>query len=157
MQRWIVIAVVGAILFGLGGGYALWTYRQNRPQKVWVPLALNENLPEEKREQLAVEIKTKLLEGTSIRDAVKETGLAARLGFSSDEAAEADVRKRLFVEVGEADVPSDGTTAPKRVPSLNIGLNAQRKSFQPMSEVSMRIMKDVWKMLGIKEPSGPTI
>ena len=135
----------------------MWTYRQNRPQPVWVPLALNENLPEEKREELAVQIKTKLLEGTSIRDAVKETGLVGRLGYPSEEAAVADVRKRLFVEVGEADVPSDGGTAPRKVPSINIGIKAQRKSFKPMSEVSMRIMRDVWKMLGIKDPSGPTI
>lgn len=158
MQRWIVIAVLGAILFGLGGGYALWTYRQNRPQPVWVPLALNESLPLEKREQLAVQIKTKLLEGTTLRDAVKETGLAARLGLPSDEAAEAEVRKRLIVEVGEADVPSAAGIAPVKVPSINIGIRAQRKSFKPMSEVSMRIMRDVWKMLGIKEPSsGPAI
>ena len=158
MQRWIVIAVLGAILFGLGGGYAVWTYKQNRPQPVWVPLALNENLPQEKREELAAQIKSKLLEGTTLRDAVKETGLAGRLGLPSDEAAEAEVRKRLFVEIGEADVPSAAGIAPTRVPSINIGIKAQRKSFKPMSEVAMRIMRDVWKMLGIKEPSsGPTI
>jgi len=146
MQRWIVIAVVGALLFGLGGGFALWTYRENRPKKVWVPLALNEELPAEKREELATQIKGKLLEGTIIQDAVKETGLTNKLKLSSASEAEAEVRKRLFVEVGEAETPA-GT-----VPSINIGLNCQRKSYDAMGAVAMRMMRDVWKMLGIKEP-----
>jgi hypothetical protein len=146
MQRWIVIAVVGALLFGLGGGFALWTYRENRPQKVWVPLALNEELPEEKREELATQIKGKLLEGSIIQDAVKETGLANRLKLSSAAEAEAEVRKRLFVEVGEADTPVG------RVPSINIGFNCQRKSYDAMGAVATNIMEDVWDMLGIKKP-----
>ena len=146
MQRWIVIAVVGALLFGLGGGFALWTYRQNRPQQVWVPLALNEELPEEKREELAAQIKEKILEGNIIKDAVKETGLTNKLKLSSDAEAEAEVRKRLFVKVGEADSPM-GT-----VPAIHVGVNCQKKSFEAMGAVAMRIMKDVWKMLGIKEP-----
>lgn len=145
MQRWIVIAVVGALLFGLGGGFALWTYRQNRPQQVWVPLALNEELPEEKREELATQIKGKLLEGSIIQDAVKETGLANKLKLSSAEA-EAEVRKRLFVEVGEADTPVG------KVPSINIGFNCQRKSYDAMGAVATNIMEDVWDMLGIKRP-----
>lgn len=156
MQRWIVIAVVGALLFGLGGGFALWTYRENRPKKVWVPLVLNEELPAEKRAELAEQIKTKLLEGTILRDAVKDTGLAGKLGLPSDEAAEAEVRKRLIVEVGDAEVRGDEGFA-RRLPSINIGLNAQRKTYTPMGEVAMRIMKDVWKMLGIKEPAAPAI
>lgn len=146
MQRWIVIAVVGALLFGLGGGFALWTYYQNRPKVVWVPLALNEELPVEKREELAVEIKAKILEGSTIPDAVRDTGLTSKLNFSSAAEAEAEVRKRLFVKVGEAETPAG------RVPSINVGLDCQRKSFDAMGQVAMRIMKDVWKMLGIKEP-----
>lgn len=152
MQRWIVIALVGAILFGLGGGYGLWTYRQNRPQKVWVPLALNETLSPEKREELAGEIRKKLLEGPTLADAVKDTGLARKLGVSSDSEAEKEARSRFFVEVGEADLPN-GTT----VPSVNVGFNVQRKTFGAFGEVAMRVMKDVWKMLGIKEPDGQTI
>lgn len=155
MQRWIIVALVGAILFGLGGGYALWTYRENRPRKVWVPLALNEKFPAEKREELAGEIRNKLLDGTTLADVVKETGLTAKLGLSSDADAEAELRKRLFVEVGEADVPN--SMPPKRVPSVNIGINAQRKSYDAFGAVAMRLMKDVWKMLGIKEPQGDSI
>ena len=147
MQRWIVIAVVGALLFGLGGGFALWTYRQNRPQQVWVPLALNEELPAEKREELAAQIKEKLLEGTIIGDAVKETGLTNKLKLSSDAEAEAEARKRLFVVVGETSTETAGP-----VPSINIGFHCQRKSYFAMGDMAKRIMQDVWKMLGIKAP-----
>jgi hypothetical protein len=147
MQRWIVIAVVVALLGAVGGGFGLWTYRQNRPQKVWVPLALNAALPAEKKEQLAKDVKAKLLEGTIIADAVKDVNLASKLNLPSNEAAEAEVRNRLFVELGET--PGANGAA---VPSLNIGLNCQRKTFNVMGEVATRMMKDVWKMLGIKEP-----
>lgn len=156
MQRWIVIAVVGVLLCGLGGGFALWTYRENRPQNVWVPLVLNEELPAEERGKLAARIKEGLLQGDILSEVVKDTGLAGKLKLPSDEAAEAEVRKRLMVEVGEADVPTeDGIT--RRLPSINIGIRAQRKSYTPMGEVAVRMMKDVWKMLGIKEPAAPTI
>lgn len=156
MQRWIVLAVVGAILFGLGGGFALWTYRQNRPQKVWVPVVLNQNLPEDKQKELAAKIEEKLREGDLLLQVVKDTRLASKLGLPSDHEAEGEVRKRLFVEVSEVDVPADNG-ATNRVPAINVGIHAQRKSFDSMGEVAMRIMKDVWKMLGIKEPAAPTI
>lgn len=155
MHRWIVIAVVGALLFGLGGGFALWNYRENRPKKVWVPLILNEDLPEEKRVELAEKIKAKLLEGPILREAVKDTGLASSLKISEEEA-EAEVRKRLMVELDEAIVKTEDGLS-RSVPAINIGINAQRKTYAPMGKVSMRIMKDVWKMLGIKEPEAPEI
>jgi len=153
MQRWIVVALIGAILVGLGGGFGLWTYRQNKPSPVWVPLALNDSVPPEKREDLAKEIKKKLLEGTLMRDAVKETGLAGKRGFTSDSEAEEEAKKLLFVEVGEADNPATG----QKVPSINIGFKAQRKLYKPYGEVAMRVMKEVWKMLGIKAPEDQTI
>ncbi len=156
MQRWIVIAVVGMLLCCMGGVVAVWSYWQNRPKKVWVPLVLNEELPADKREELAVKIKTALLEGDIIREVVKDTGLAGKLKLPSDEAAEAEVRKRLIVEVGEADVPAEDGFV-RKLPSINVGINAQRKTYTPMGEVAMRMMKDVWKMLGIKEPAAPTI
>jgi O-methyltransferase involved in polyketide biosynthesis len=147
MQRWIVIAVVVAFLGAVAGGFCLWTYRQNKPQRVWVPVGLNPDLPEDKREQLAEQIKAKLLEGSIILDAVKDVGLAPQLDLPTSEAAEAEVKKRLFVEIGET-VTQQGAT----VPSLNVGVNAQRKTFAAMGKVSTRLMKDVWKILGIKEP-----
>lgn len=149
MQRWIVIAVIGALLVGLGGGFALWTYRQNRPMPVWVPLALNSEVPAEKREQLAAEIKAKLLEGTILVDAAKDVGLAGKLKLPTHEAAAAEARRQLFVKVGEAQTPAGN------VPSINIGFESQRKTFGPMGEMAGRVMKDVWKMLGIKEPERP--
>jgi len=148
MQRWIVMAVVGALLAGAGGGFALWNYRENRPKKVWVPLPLNAALTEEKREQLAAEIKAKLLAGTIIADAVEETDFASKMKLTPEQA-EAEARQRLFVELGETDTPMG------RVPSVNIGFNCQRKSFNAYGSLATRLMKDVWKMLGIKEPEAP--
>lgn len=145
--------MVAVTLLGLGGVFALWTYRQNRPQKVWVPLVIKEELPPEAREKLAKEIKVKLEEGDIIRNAVEDTDLALKIGVKSNAEAEAEVRKRLFVQVGEADLPPDASGISKRMPSINIGINCQRKTFTPMGELAKRLMKDVWKMLGIQVPA----
>ena len=149
MQRWIVIALVGAILVGLGGGFALWNYRQNRPDRVWVRQPLNPELPVADRDRLAAEVKAKILEGTAIPDMVRDVGLAVKLDLPSDAAAETEARNRLFVEIGEFEGPS-GT-----IPLLNVGFTCQRKTHNAMADASMRVMKDVWKMLGIKEPEAP--
>ncbi len=147
MQRWLVIAVIGAILMGLGGGYALYTYRRNLPDKVWVPFAnLNPELTQEQRENFAGQVRKRLLDGSIMTEAVKDTGLAAKLGVASDAAAEEQARKGLFVLAGEVDTPTG------RLPSINVGFDCQRKTHKAMGDLAVRLMEDVWKMLGINPP-----
>ena len=135
---------------GAGGGFALWTYRSGMPKPVWVPLPLNPALTDEQREDAAAKLKAKLLEGDTLTNVVKELGLAAKLKLPTDEAAEAEVRRLLFVKPGEADSPMG------RIPSINIGFESQRKTYDAYSEASMRLMKDVSKILGLKDPASET-
>ena len=79
--------------------------------------------------------------------------MAAKRGFNSESEAEAEAKEFFFVEVGEAEVPATG----QKVPSINIGFKSQRKSQKVYGDVAMRLMKDVWKMLGIKAPGDQTI
>jgi hypothetical protein len=149
MQRWIVLAVVAMMLVLGGGGYAYWTYKQNRPHPMWVPLPINPQLPDAKREELARELKAKLGTTVILTQVSKDLGLAKRWELASDSAAAAEVGRRLFVKVGEADTPMG------RVPSLNIGVEGPNKDVKLTGEIAMRLMEDVRKILGVKPPPPP--
>jgi hypothetical protein len=147
MQRWIVFGVVAVLLVLGGGGFAYRTYKQNRPQPMWVPLPINPELPQEKRKEVVTELKKSLLKPEVLIQVSKDLGLPKTLGLPTDEAAANDIAQRLFVEVGEADAPTGG-----KVPSINIGIRGKRKDSEVSGKIAMRLMQDVWKILGIKPP-----
>ncbi len=137
-----------AMLLVLGGGaFALRVYKQNRPQPIWVPLPINAELPAEKRNEIAAELKKSLMKPEVLIQVSKDLGLAKSFGLPTDEAAANEVAQRMFVEVGEADAPTGG-----KVPSINIGIKGKRKDTEVSGKIAMRLMQDVWKILGIKPP-----
>jgi hypothetical protein len=147
MQRWIVFGVVAMLLVLGGGAFALRVYKQNRPQPIWVPLPINAELPAEKRNEIAAELKKSLMKPEVLIQVSKDLGLAKSFGLPTDEAAANEVAQRMFVEVGEADAPTGG-----KVPSINIGIKGKRKDTEVSGKIAMRLMQDVWKILGIKPP-----
>jgi hypothetical protein len=130
-----------------GGGFAYKTYQRNRPQPIWVPLPINPELPDEKRKEVAAELKKSLMKPEVLLQVSKDLGLPKSFGLPSDEAAANEVAQRMFVEVGEADAPTGG-----KVPSINIGIKGKRKDAGVSGKIAMRLMQDVWKILGIKPP-----
>jgi hypothetical protein len=147
MQRWIVFGVVAMLLVLGGGGFAYRTYKQNRPQPIWVPLPINPELPAEKRKEVAAELKKNLMKPEVLLQVSKDLGLPKILGLPTDEAAANEVAQRMFVDVGEAAAPTGGM-----VPSINIGIKGKRKDTEVSGKIAMRLMQDVWKILGIKPP-----
>ncbi|RYD32591.1 MAG: hypothetical protein EOP87_12555 [Verrucomicrobiaceae bacterium] len=146
MQRWIVLGgLVLMLMFG-GAIYAYSNYKQGRPHPVWVPLPINRELPEEKRTEIATGLKTKLSDDSILFQVSKDLGLPGRMKLPDDGAVAAEIRKRLFVDVGEAE------TAMGRVPSINIGVKGAVRDQKISEDVAMRLMEDVWKILGIKPP-----
>lgn len=133
------------LIFG-GGIYAYTNYKQGRPHPVWVPLPINPELPEEKRTEIAGDLKTKLSSDDILIKISKDLGLPGRMELPDDAAVAAEVRKRLFVDVGEAQSPGG------RVPSINIGVKGKARDKKISEDVAMRLMEDVWKILGIKPP-----
>jgi hypothetical protein len=148
MQRWIVFGVVAMVVALGGGGWAYRSYQQNRPHPVWVPLALNPGLPGEKRNEIARDLKAKLEKPALLMQLSKDLNLPQALGVTSDEAAATEVAGRLFVTVGEADTPAGG-----KVPSINVGVKGKVKDQEVSGKIAMRLMQDVWKILGIKPPA----
>ena len=148
MQRWIVLGVLAAILAVGGGGFAYWTYKQNRPSPVWVPLSINPEFSEDKRQGLAKELKEKLSKPEILNQVSVDLQLAKKWNLATDQLAAQEIAKRLFVTVGEMDSPQG------RGPSINIGIQGIRRDAAVSGEVAMRLMKDVWKILGIDPKTG---
>jgi hypothetical protein len=146
MQRWIVFGVLAMILVVGGGGFGYWTYRQNRPSPMWVPLLINRELAEDKRREIAKDLKEKLNKPEILNKVSSDLHLAEKWHLSTDESAAREIAKRLFVRVGEADSPEG------RVPSINIGVEGTRRDIVVSGDIALRLMKDVWKILGIKPP-----
>jgi len=151
MQRWIVVGVIVAALAVLGGGYGAWRYRQNKPDKMWVPLPINASLSEEQKVVEAAKLKEELKSSGSLLRVSKDLALAEKWKMGTDEAATAELERRLFIEPGEAQ------TAMGKAPSLNIGVSGTRKERNLLGDISLHLIKEVWKILGIKPPAGQTI
>ena len=146
MQRWIVIGVVAMIL-AMGGAVAGYrVIKQNRPSPIWVPMPVNPELPGDKRDEIRKELKGKLKERGLLGNVVKDLGLAKAWGLASDEAAIDELSRRVFVDSGETITP----TGP--VPTFNIGVTGKVKEKGLSEKIAMRLMDDVWKILGIDPP-----
>jgi hypothetical protein len=147
MQRWIVIGVVVMTIMLGGGGFAYKNYKQNRPHPVWVPVPINPELSGEKRTEIARQLKTQLAKPEILIQVSKDLTLPKALGLANDEQAANDIAQRLFVNVGEADSLT-GT----KIPSINIGVSGKAKDQELSGKIAMRLMQDVWRILGIKPP-----
>ncbi len=149
MQRWIVAGVVAVLLFcgmGVGGLFAYRAYKQNRPQPIWVPMPINPELPTEKRDEIIEKLKTGLSKPGLLVKVSKDVGLVTKWELPSDEACAAEIGKRMFVREGEMDTPMG------KVPAIHVGLAGKRKESEVSKEIVMRLMDDVWKVLGIDPP-----
>lgn len=146
MQRWIALGVVAIVLLLSGGYFAHRFYEQNRPQPVWVPLAINPAMPVEKRDEMAKDLKGKLQDRVTLILVSKDLRLAQKWHMASDEAAASEIARRLFVKVGEADGPHG------KVPSINIGVTGKSKDKDLSTALATRLMDDVWKALGVSPP-----
>lgn len=145
MQRWIVLGAVAIVLMLGGGAFALHAYKQNRPHPVWVPLPINPEVPGDKRKEIAKDLKAKLNQPEILIQVCKDLGLAKKWEMDADQAA-AELSMRLFVKVGET------ASAMGNVPSINVGVSGKVKEKEDSEAISLRLTKDVWKILGIKPP-----
>lgn len=135
------------MLMFLGGTYfAYKTYKQNRPAPVWVPLPINPELPSKKRDEVIQTLKDKLSEPELLEKVCQDIQLRKKWNFDSDAEAAQDVAERLFVRAGDADTPMG------KVPAILIGVNGKIKERDVSGEIAVRLMDDVWGILGVEPP-----
>lgn len=141
------MGVVAMLLLGGAGVFGLVRYKQTRPHPVWVPLPINPELSTEKRDEIIKDLKAKLGARETLVNVSKDVGLVEKWHLASDEAGAAELEKRLIVKTGEMDTPMG------KVPAIHVGVKGNRKESKVSGEIAMRLMKDVWKILGIPPPA----
>ena len=140
----MAVVVLGLLLGG--GGFTYWNYKQNLPHPVWVPLPLNPEVSDGKRDEIVKQLKTKLGTTESLTRISKDLNLTKRWRMTSDEEVAGELGRRLFVETAEAVTPAG------KVPMINIGVHGPRKDKGVSEEIATHLMKDVRKLFGIGEP-----
>jgi len=151
MQRWMlwtVMGVVGLTVMFFVARYAKREYHLRQPSKIWVPIALRADISMEDQKNLAKQIEDKLRTEEILRAVVADIGLQEKFKQPGEDAAVKELSRRLFVEVGSADTPNGS------VPSINIGVAGIGHESELLGEVSMRIIRDVWLMIGIDPETG---
>lgn len=154
MQRWIlwgVLGVVGLVVMFFGARYAKREYHLRQPSKIWVPVVLRADISMEEQKKLAKEIDENLRTDEILRAVVLDAGLQEKFKQPSEDAAVKELDRRLFVDVGSAETP----TGP--VPSINVGVAGIGHEKEILGEASLRIIRDVWTMIGIDPDTGKSI
>lgn len=123
---------------GLVGGY-MWLKndRANRPDRIWVPLQLNQEMTHEQHEEFATALREQLITDEILAAVAKDTGLQQRWPEASEQEIIADLHKRLIYEIGEY----------RYQPSLNIGFRGIRRENQLLRDMTERLMKDLEKIM----------
>lgn len=146
MQRWIVSGLVVLMLLFGGGVFAYRSYKENRPAPVWVPLPINPELSSAKCAEIVADLKKQLNEQETLLQVSKDVGLVQKWDLGSEEEGAWEIGNRLFVRTGDADTPMG------KVPAIHIGVTGKIKEREVSEKIAMRLMEDVWKILGIKPP-----
>jgi hypothetical protein len=146
MQRWIAVGVLAMMLVTGAGVFGLWTYRQNQPAPMWVEMPINPERTDEERENTAKELLGRLRDKVLLTKVCKDMGLAGKWKLNSDAAAADELSNRIFVKIGDTAAPIG------RVPAVHVGVTGKKKERNLSGQIAMRLMDDVWKILGIKPP-----
>ena len=146
MQRWIMVAAIVIALGGIGlmGGYAwLKNERANRPDRIWVPIALNAELTYEQHQQFAENLRERLASDEVLGQISSDLNHRTRGNFATEEASVADLRTRLICEVGEYNY----------APSLNVGFMGVSRENAMLRELTERLMQDFNEAVNATPPS----
>lgn len=147
MKKWIAAGLVAMMLCMVGAYSAYRSYKQNRPNPIWVPLPINPELPVAERDETIKQLLTKLQDPAILEKVSADLNLTQKMELPTDQEVAAELSKRLFVRAGDMDTPMG------KVPSIHIGMNGKVKESKLAGEICVRLMDDVWALLGIEPPA----
>jgi hypothetical protein len=141
MQRWIVLGALVLCLLGGGSVVGYWKYRQNQPDRRWVPLPFNPETTERQRAASVSEMRERLLTDAVLTGVARDCDAQGRWELASEEAALAELKERVFVEAGE--MSFNGVPAH----TLNIGFRGKSGEKAFLDRLSERLMEDVKRLI----------
>eukprot|EP00903_Cladosiphon_okamuranus_P003621 g3619.t1 len=97
---------------------------------------------------IAEEIDQKLRTDDILGGVVADLKLVEKFDVADENAAIEELGKRLFVEVGTAD------TQMGPMPSVNVGMKGTRRDGELSREMTERVVKDVFRMIGVDPETG---
>lgn len=150
MQRWIVLAALVLCLLGGGTVFGYWKYKQNLPDRRWVPLPFNPEASQEQRKQSVLEMRERLLTDTILTGVVRDCNVQGKWNLATEEAAVQELKNRVFVDEGEIVV--NGVPAA----TLNIGFRGKVGEQVILDQLSERLMQDVKRLIAPPQP-GPAV
>jgi hypothetical protein len=146
MQRWklwIALGLVGMLLMLVGAIFALNAYRGNKPDQIWVPITLSEDLLPEEHQAFAQKMNESLRNPELQKQVVMDTKLREKLKLASEAEAIKELNRRFYVELGSVEA-AQGT-----VTTLNIGVRGKRHENEILHQLTTRITRDFFKINGI--------
>jgi hypothetical protein len=146
MQRWIVLGALVLCLLGGGSVVGYWMYRQNQPDRRWVPLPFNPETTEQQRAASVSEMRERLLTDAVLTGVARDCDAQGRWDLPSEEAALAELKQRVFVEAGE--MSFNGVPAQ----TLNIGFRGKSGETDFLDRLSERLMEDVKRLIAPPPP-----
>jgi hypothetical protein len=147
MQRWIVLAALVLCLLGGGTVFGYWKYKQNQPEKRWVPLPFNPEASQDQRKQSVIEMRERLLTDAILTGVVRDCDVQGKWQLPSEESAVADLKNRVFVDEGEIVV--NGVPAA----TLNIGFRGKVGEREMLDDLAERLMDDVKRLISPPQPA----
>lgn len=146
MQRWIVLAALVLCLLGGGSVYGYWKYKQNLPDKRWVPLPFNPEASKAQRLESVKMMRERLLTDEILTGLARDCDVQGKWALTSEEAAVEELRRRVFIEEGE--------TLFKGIPAatLNIGFKGKVAESRDLDLLAARLMEDVKRFISAPAP-----
>lgn len=148
MQRRIVWLIVGLVLLFGGGAFGLYAYKSSRPYPVWVPIPLNDVLQESEHKNFAAKIEAELRKPSALSAVVKDANLVSRFKVSSEEAAAAELNRRLFVRLSAG---TNGMGTPSRI--LEVGVDGKQREKALLQDTTESLLKQIRRVLVIEDKS----
>jgi len=126
MRKWLIPGIVAFVLLLGGAVFGIHVLKQNRPAPFWVKIPVRLPADGEQLEKFEKDLRQRVQSDDFLLPVVRELDLARRWNLPGDQAALAELRRRVFVRFQGADV-------------LELGLNGKRKEMATTSEVAQKL------------------
>ena len=126
MRKWLIPAIVAFVLLLGGAAFGIRVIKQNRPAPFWVQIPMKLPSDGAQLDKLEKDLRQRVLADDILVPVARELDLARRWNLPGEDAAVAELRRRVFVRFQTSGF-------------LEIGLTGKRKEMATTSEVAKKL------------------